>query len=105
MSSLRIGFCALQVGHHDAWTAIRIGLPAFCAAAKDFASKVLASMATAGAEKLALAATAARMTERRDSMIGYSMWWQRVVGRRGVACTSQSADCGSNSGHCAASSE
>src|SRR6185437_3249488 len=69
MSSLRIGFCALQVGHHDAWTAIRIGLPAFCAAAKDFASKVLASMATAGAEKLALAATAARMTERRDSMM------------------------------------
>jgi hypothetical protein len=34
MSSLRIGFCALQVGHQVAWIATKIGLPAFCAAAK-----------------------------------------------------------------------
>jgi hypothetical protein len=29
MNSLRIGFCALQVGHQVAWIATKIGLPVF----------------------------------------------------------------------------
>src|SRR5262249_48926650 len=36
ISSLKIGSCALQVGHHEAWTPTKIGLPAFCASANAF---------------------------------------------------------------------
>jgi hypothetical protein len=97
----------LQVGHHDAWIATRIGFPAFWAAAKDFASNVLVSKAKAWAVKPALAAIAARTTERRESMMGVLLvlMAKSFLGPAGVACTSQSAGWKSNSGHSAASGE
>src|SRR6516225_8161726 len=72
MSSLRIGFCALQVGHQLAWIATKIGLPAFCAAAKFSRVNGLVSVANAGVTKTELAATAARSAARRDSMSEFS---------------------------------
>src|SRR5262249_10996432 len=39
VSSFKIGACALQVGHHEAWIATSIGFPAFCASAKACALK------------------------------------------------------------------
>jgi hypothetical protein len=68
MSSLRIGFCALQVGHQEAWIATKIGVPAFCAAAKAPGSYALVSAANAGAFRIPLAEIAAKTTDRRESM-------------------------------------
>src|SRR5260370_33811594 len=67
MSSLRIGCCALQVGHQVAWIATKIGLPAFCAAAKSSRVNGLVSVVNAGVTKTELAA-AATSAARRDSM-------------------------------------
>ena len=47
VSSDRIGFCALQVGHQGAVTSTRIGSPAFLAASKAAGVKVLTSAACA----------------------------------------------------------
>jgi hypothetical protein len=51
ISWLRIGLCAAQVGHQEAWMATKIGLPAFCAAAK--ASGVKASVSVVNASSVA----------------------------------------------------
>src|SRR5258708_5420847 len=69
MSSLRIGACALQIGHHVAWIPMKIGLPDFCAAANAAASKGCGSAANAGVTLAAAAAAAANRTIRRDSML------------------------------------
>src|SRR6516165_5004400 len=66
ISWLRIGLCAAQVGHQEAWMATKIGLPAFCAAPKASGVKVSVSVANAGAAKAAVAANSA---ERRESMV------------------------------------
>src|SRR5258707_11458559 len=73
ISSARIGVCALQIGHHEAWMATKIGLPAFCASAKAASLKGCGPAADAGATAAALAATAAKRTERRDSMRNSSL--------------------------------
>jgi hypothetical protein len=48
--------------------ATKIGLPAFCAAAKASGVKASVSVANAGAAKTAVAATAVNSAERRESM-------------------------------------
>jgi hypothetical protein len=68
MSSLGIGFCALQVGHQEAWIATKIGLPALCAAAKASGSYALVSAAKLGVLRIPLAEIAAKTTDRRESM-------------------------------------
>src|SRR5579859_4425854 len=68
MSSLRIGFCALQIGHQVAWIATKIGLPAFCAAANAASSKGCGPVARAGEITATPAPAAAIRTERRVSM-------------------------------------
>ncbi|MGH6713046.1 MAG: hypothetical protein ACREEK_29340 [Bradyrhizobium sp.] len=69
LNSLRMGACALQVGHHEAWIEIRIGLPAFCASANALASNVEAVSAKADEVKAdeakAPATSEAIRTERR----------------------------------------
>src|ERR1700693_5593831 len=62
-----MGVCALQIRHHEAWTATKFGLPAFCASANAAASKGCVTVANAGMAA-AVAAAAAKRTERRDSM-------------------------------------
>jgi hypothetical protein len=49
--------------------ATRMGLPAFCAAAKDSGSKVFVSAANAGAARAEMAATVAKSTERRECIL------------------------------------
>src|SRR5262249_44666164 len=67
-SSFKIGACALQVGHHEAWIAIRIGFPAFCASTKACALNGCGLAANAGDAAAAAATTVAIRMERRDSM-------------------------------------
>src|SRR5262249_36473030 len=74
VSSLKIGFCLAQIGHQEAWTSTKIGLPAFCAAAKASGVKVSVSVANAGETKIALAAVRATSRERRDSILE-SSWF------------------------------
>src|SRR5260370_12513499 len=63
-----MGACALQVGHHEAWIATRIGLPAFCASAKALVSKAGPLSARAGETTMAEAIREAFRIERRDNM-------------------------------------
>src|SRR5262249_54750059 len=60
--------------------AIRIGLPAFCAAAKELESKILVSAANANGIGAALAAMAASTKIRRESMTEFLLAFR--YGRR-----------------------
>src|SRR5262245_29286784 len=60
ISSPKIGSCALQDGHHVAWTPTKIGLPAFWASAKAFGSKGFVSVAQDGSANATLATIAAK---------------------------------------------
>src|SRR6516164_9433786 len=88
ISWLRIGLCAAQVGHQEAWMATKIGLPAFCAAAKASGVKASVSVANAGAAKAAVAATAASSAERRESMVEVLLAFVVVVLQRALVARS-----------------
>src|SRR5262249_664017 len=88
VSSFKIGVCALQVGHHEAWMAIKIGFPAFWASANVCALNGCGLAANAG-DIAAVAATIVTIRmERRDSM-GFLLgsvenWLDRFI----IGCTS-----------------
>src|SRR6516225_376165 len=88
ISWLRIGLCAAQVGHQEAWMATKIGLPTFCAAAKASGVKASVSVANAGAAKAAVAATAASSAERRESMVEVLLAFNVVVLQRALVARS-----------------
>src|SRR5258706_12296171 len=85
MSSARIGFCAWQIVHHEAWMATKIGLPAFWASANAASLNGWGPAANAGVGVAALAATAAKKTERPDRL-GNSLFgsWGRNRDTRGT---------------------
>src|SRR6516162_559838 len=68
--------------------ATKIGLPAFCAAAKASGVKASVSVANAGAAKAAVAATAASSAERRESMVEVLLAFNVVVLQRALVARS-----------------
>src|SRR6516162_5236183 len=68
--------------------ATKIGLPAFCAAAKASGVKASVSVANAGAAKTAVAATAASSAERRESMVEVLLAFNVVVLQRALVARS-----------------
>src|SRR6516164_70861 len=88
ISWLRIGLCAAQIGHQEAWMATKIGLPAFCAAAKASGVKTWVSVANAGTAKAAVATTALNSAERRESMVEVLLAFNVVVLQRALVARS-----------------
>ena len=68
--------------------ATKIGLPAFCAAAKASGVKASVSVANARAAKAAVAATAVNSAERRESMIEVLLAFNVVVLQRAMVARS-----------------